>query len=270
MNNYTDEQLQTAIDASKIATEHMWESRSEEELTRIRLAGARAFLDALTQTEADPYARLKAYNEAGARIRCGNGPWRAKYPWCWACPANIREGCFYVVPADDGPPWIPHDGGPCPLKDEEVEEWEWKLRDGQIVGGPFDPSKRIWSHTYENTSDIIAYRVLKWKPGHGPQAATKADEPAQAEAKPTHEELLAEAMKHPGVADVERIYGGAQLWTPAVGDTVRLKSGGPVMTVAADTGDDAQVMCAWHGGDGCPHSESYLAACLTPAKEGQP
>ena len=219
---FTDAQLQAAIDAAfltrgyedygNLATNQGTHWQRE---TLHRLAIARRLVEILAaMPQADPYALLKAYNKAGARIRIDAGPWETKdqYPWKFDAPPHDYEvhpddlhlcpeyapkpAAPWVLPAetsaepekaeekpcglnsaldewsaDDGPPWIPHDGGPCPLKDEEVEEWEWKLRDGQIVGGPFDPSKRIWSHAYENASDIIAYRVLRWKPGHGPQAA---------------------------------------------------------------------------------------------------
>jgi hypothetical protein len=62
---------------------------------------------------------------------------------------------------DDGSPWTEWHGGPCPLKDEEVEEWEYKMRDGETrkCGYPFS---RRWEHLICE-SDIIAYRVLKWR-----------------------------------------------------------------------------------------------------------
>jgi len=71
------------------------------------------------------------------------------------------------------PAWIPHDGGSCPLKDEEVEEWEYKLLDGSIYNYS-PPSERGWKHL-GCFADIIAYRVLKWKPGFGPEAKAEPD-----------------------------------------------------------------------------------------------
>ena len=58
------------------------------------------------------------------------------------------------------------------------------------------------------------------------------------------------------------------VWTPAVGDTVRLKSGGPVMTVL-DPEEDGEFWCAWFDGIELRGSD-FRAASLTPAKEGQP
>jgi uncharacterized protein YodC (DUF2158 family) len=99
-----------------------------------------------------------------------------------------------------------------------------------------------WQHD-NHPHDIIAYRVLRWKPGHGPRAASKADEPVQAEAK-------------------------AQPWTPRPGDVVRLKSGGHGMTVVNADDLDA-VMVSWSH-DNAAQFAAYPSACLSPAKEGQP
>jgi hypothetical protein len=67
---------------------------------------------------------------------------------------------------DDGPPWIEWRGGPCPLRDDEVEEWEYKFRKHKAES--VEPARRstsqpsIISWTHENLGGaIIAYRVLK-------------------------------------------------------------------------------------------------------------
>jgi hypothetical protein len=63
-------------------------------------------------------------------------------------------------------PWIEWHGGECPLKDEEVEEWENKYRkmdhEEASLGHrcKFPPSHMRWEHE-ENFGDIIAYRVTK-------------------------------------------------------------------------------------------------------------
>lgn len=63
-------------------------------------------------------------------------------------------------------PWTPWHGGECPLKDEEVEEWERKFVTCAIKDTS-KPSDHSWASN-NTSSDITAYRVLKWKPGFGP------------------------------------------------------------------------------------------------------
>ena len=60
----------------------------------------------------------------------------------------------------------------------------------------------------------------------------------------------------------------AQPWTPRPGDVVRLKSGGPDMTVEI-CNDDQEACCSWFDASGFSQ-RFFPAACLTPAKEGQP
>jgi hypothetical protein len=57
----------------------------------------------------------------------------------------------------------------------------------------------------------------------------------------------------------------APVWQPAVGDTVRLKSGGPVMTIGK-VSDEIDVFC-FRGDD--LMKTSIPLVCLTPAKEKQ-
>jgi uncharacterized protein YodC (DUF2158 family) len=143
----------------------------------------------------------------------------------------------FIPPAEAEIPWIEWHGGPCPLRDDEVEEWECKYRTitSKAIGLP---STLRWNHNYlgngPSNGDIIAYRVLRWKK----------------KPKPTPEP--------------------APAWQPAVGDTVRLKSGGPVMVLRCfDRDDPVDVWCHWFdGAKSC--GESFPAACLTPAKEEQP
>lgn len=60
------------------------------------------------------------------------------------------------------PQWIPWSGGECPLKDDDVDEWEIRFRDGEIRNTDIMPQKWDWLRR-NSISDIIAYRVLKWK-----------------------------------------------------------------------------------------------------------
>lgn len=162
----------------------------------------------------------------------------------------------------EAPAWILHDGGPCPLKDEEVEEWEIKFRNGSLWTGTTTPSFARWNYKDLN-GDIIAYRVLKWKPGFGPEAKA---EPAQAWTPAVGDTAKSinwdksgykfEPLKVPGIYQM--------------GDKVTLKSGGPVMVVvqvspiSSLTPPDT-AFCQWFDGNVfC--SQSFPAACLTPAK----
>lgn len=54
----------------------------------------------------------------------------------------------------------------------------------------------------------------------------------------------------------------AQPWTPTVGQTVRLKSGGPVMTVTHV--DPLSLMCAWMNASNELQVEPITTLCLTP------
>jgi uncharacterized protein YodC (DUF2158 family) len=62
----------------------------------------------------------------------------------------------------------------------------------------------------------------------------------------------------------EMIEAAAKPWTPAVGDTVRLKSGGPVMTVTHV--DPLSLMCAWMNASNELQVEPITTLCLTPAQ----
>lgn len=87
--------------------------------------------------------------------------------------AEAAEPEALIQPAEEIP-WTEWHGGECPLDDNEVEEWQWKLRDETVQPacaenkGLFFPSGRKWNHI-GNRLDIIAYRVLRWKKKPNPE-----------------------------------------------------------------------------------------------------
>jgi hypothetical protein len=113
----------------------------------------------IERIEADPYAELKKAHAEGKVIQ-----WKFKDAEGWMDKiANFDEypaNCDFRIKPDKIP-WIEWHGGPCPLKDEEVEEWEYKMRN-EITQKCEYPFSRRWNHLLVAT-DIIAYRVLKWR-----------------------------------------------------------------------------------------------------------
>ena len=108
----------------------------------------------------DPYAELKKAHAEGKVIQgCIRGHWIDCPHPTWKYPLDT-----YRIKPDDSPAWIEWRGGECPLKDEEVGEWEYRLRDGSLIPSHLDvkPSGLSWRH-YKYGTDIIAYRVLKWR-----------------------------------------------------------------------------------------------------------
>lgn len=192
-------------------------------------------------------------------------------------------------------PWTPWHGGPCPLKDEEVEEWEHKHVTCSIRE-VCKPSKISWKRN-GTVSDIIAYRVTKWKEGFGPDSVeSESEAPAEVAAPSTFtahgKEWNIYNLGDSGPEDSERYieiidqdgHSGGYVkryphvnnwnitkgwryaddetsgkstseviitpeWTPAVGDVVTLKSGGPKMTVVRPSNteevDEDSFLCEW-------------------------
>jgi hypothetical protein len=100
----------------------------------------------------DPYAELKKAHAEGKLIQgCIRGHWIDCPHPSWKYPLYT-----YRIKPDDGPPWTEWPGGECPLKDEEVEEWEYKMRDGRTRKCD-SPNTRRWEHP----NGFKAYRVLK-------------------------------------------------------------------------------------------------------------
>jgi uncharacterized protein YodC (DUF2158 family) len=103
------------------------------------------------------------------------------------------------------------------------------------------------------TAPVECYRI---KPE--PAIATLAQDQIQA----------TPAMQAAADAVLREDLGFAPAWQPAVGDTVRLKSGGPAMTVM-DEEKNGEFWCSWFY-EGEVKGRDFPAACLTPAKEEQP
>jgi uncharacterized protein YodC (DUF2158 family) len=130
-----------------------------------------------------------------------------------------------------GKTWTRHTpGDPCPVERGVVIEVLTKdEQNTDIYKEQFRPSNE-WDWSADLGDDvIIAYH--------------KADEPA-----------------HPTQSQ--------QAWTPQPGDVVRLKSGGPEMTVLY-LKDGDKVKITWFDGR-APFEAIFPAISLTPAKEGQP
>lgn len=60
-------------------------------------------------------------------------------------------------------PWIPWNGGDCPLNDDEVELWQYRDKSGESKRPHGTPSKYSNWHHCNDEYDIVAYRVVKWK-----------------------------------------------------------------------------------------------------------
>ena len=198
--------------------------------------GSRPLLDGELIEKSDEvwqYAEGPWKNETiavGLTVSSSNHHFRTRRPlpsWSQANAELIEKAEAAGVDLDaqpEEPAWIPHDGGPCPLKDEEVEEWEYKMRDGDHIKHPDgEPSAYCWNHKgYDH--DIMEYRVTK----------------------------------------------PAQPWQPTPGDVVRLKSGGPEMTVdtLVETENGETVYrCFWIGSDGRPFGFKLPAIMLEPANK---
>ena len=130
-------------------------------------------LEAAKTEKPDPYAELKKAHAEGKKIEgLIGGYWLPAPHPKWKYPvetyrvaeSKLPETCNVPRAKPDETPWIEWRGGHCPLKDEEVEEWEYKLRGGAIYTYR-QPESLRWTHRQPtpNLDDIISYRVLKWR-----------------------------------------------------------------------------------------------------------
>lgn len=130
------------------AKNYLWESDDANHIIGWRYADAE---------KPDPYAELKKAHAEGKKIEFFDGcEWNDAGSPSWICtPENYR-----IKP--DEIPWTEWHGGECPLRDDEVEEWEYKMRCGTLVPShqTSHPTGCTWRHD-EDGCDITAYRVLK-------------------------------------------------------------------------------------------------------------
>ena len=209
--NYTDTQIQAAIDAAFPVSYYSAliarndDSRWHEE-TSCRLAIARAFLAELGKikpswTLPPPPAGHKWHrndwtedmlpegyrpllggeHSSNATEQLYNGVWirlsdsviarpceehlRTSRPLpsqASAEPTQKAESAGVDLDAQppEDPAWVPHNGGPCPLKDEEVEEWEVKWSDEEVRCYTQSPQTFHWEDDFDKRATVKEYRVI--------------------------------------------------------------------------------------------------------------
>jgi uncharacterized protein YodC (DUF2158 family) len=251
--NYTDEQIQNAIDEAIEATSkfpfmaadsafapNSWDSEAPE-----RLAIARAFLAALSKPTT---------------------PWTLPTP-----PTGHRWH------REDWTQGMLPDGYRPLLKDEPWLHGDEILRYNE------------WQVAGQHEDDAIGSPTTKYKC----HCRTRRSLPAQVNAKPMESWANADNAKafEQFQAEIEAVWEGkpidgpqaaqyympklpnplAPLWTPKPGDVVRLKSGGPKMAVDTvaepDEHREGQLVygCFWIAKDGRPQAFKLPAVLLQPA-----
>ena len=74
--------------------------------------------------------------------------------------AALRDADMLKEPEQPDDGWIPHDGGPCPVGDEQLVDV--RFRSGSISTEPVSAGYYVWEHQ-DFSSDIIAYRIKEDK-----------------------------------------------------------------------------------------------------------
>jgi len=228
---YTDEQLQAAIDAAfpmgartdGCLLDSDPEDTEWESEAPNRLSIAKAFLEKL---EADPFAELKKAHAEGRVIQF----------------KGAGERWIDLVMGANDPLFAAHPTDSYRIKPEpdtfDAHGKTW-TKHTPGVRGICDKTVKV-DIIYDDQSTDEAWRakivdwtckqIIGWRYADAPQTNPV---PAQ------------------------------DTWTPAVGDVVRLKSGGPKMTVRQyDKEDPADVWCHWFS-DAKSCAESFPTACLT-------
>lgn len=185
-HTFTDTELQAAIDGAciEIHREHRWKCGISLVIDTVAApsrykAEASARLDLIKSAIAalpeppTPTVDVKTPGQACYEARftaaTGRREWRDLTPpeqVKWESAASAVLAAFGNQPQPAEIPWTEWHGGECPLKDEEVEKFELKFRGGLTCIGTPKPSAYFWEQEDDRT-DIIAYRVLKWKEGFG-------------------------------------------------------------------------------------------------------
>jgi uncharacterized protein YodC (DUF2158 family) len=238
---FTDEQLQSAIDAA-------WEAVKDDP-EKSAVYEARAFLAALP---AQPGHCVEADQKAQPWTLPAPPPGRRWHREDWTADM-LPDG---YRPLLEGEAWLRGDE----IRRTRSTRWDVAGQIGFDVIG--EPATKKTSHcrTRRPLPAEASAEPEQVQAADGPQAASKADEPAPAKSGHgwPYDDLL-KSMDRPEPA---------QPWTPKPGDVVRLKSGGPEMTVTIARIPHI-VECSWFDLNGHNHF-TFLIDCLTPAKEGQP
>jgi len=160
---------QVAYEAFKMQPSLDWKDSSyQADFNRTASAVLAAFGGQKEQEEQNNY--LEFYGQVCRALqKLDNGS--VRYPTKEEVVTRLEELC---QPTEV--PWTPWNGdGQCPLKDEEVAEWQFKRRDGDLCQmKPTTKPSEAWWHDSGDRSDIIAYRVTKWREGFGPNVDWKA------------------------------------------------------------------------------------------------
>jgi uncharacterized protein YodC (DUF2158 family) len=194
----------------------------------------------LPATAIDPYAELKAAHAAGKELQYRTGgEWLPCLSPSWICSVEdyrIKPDTTFEA---HGHTWTKHTpGDPMPCDGKSLVNW---LTAPEAEGLPYN--------NIVKRADTLMWEIpVGWRYADDPK-----DEPVKANY---------ELQEH-----LENVKQDAP-WQPAVGDVVRLKSGGPAMTVRGCPAEKC-IVCDWFN-NGEVSTADFPAACLQPAEEGQP
>lgn len=287
------------IDTDAMPTAYKAEASARLDLIKSALAALPELAE--LAEPADPYAELKAAHAAGRiieQIGHGSSDWfGCGSPIAWSRPPE----CYRIKPEPEtfeahGKVWTRHTPGdamPCDgssavmalLGDgtfctQQAEDWNWNNRHSafDIIGwryadirlpeasqapateaaDPADPYAELKkAHAAGKVIQINCCTVGQphWIDLPSPAFFGKPHEyrikPEPSTFEPTPEPMLTKPIS-------------LTSWTPAVGDVVTLKSGGPKMTIRAfDRDDPMEAWCHWFK-DEKSCAETFPTTCLQP------